>query len=94
LPGKRTDIVTSINRAAETVVLMARDLLVSAVRTERQRRQNLATGGETPSPVSFFLLRPASAGREVLPVVTKATEKVGLATAANEFAAKASGFDW
>jgi hypothetical protein len=92
--GKRIDeLVTSINRAAETAVPMARDLLVSAVRGMNVNdAKKILTGGET-SVTSFFAEKTRDPlGVKFLPVVTKATEKVGLANKYNEFAAKASGF--
>jgi len=92
--GKRIDeLVTSINRAAETAVPMGRDLLVSAVRGMNVNdAKKILTGGET-SVTSFFAEKTRDPlGVKFLPVVTKATEKVGLANKYNEFAAKASGF--
>ncbi len=91
--GKRIDeLVTSMNRAAETAVPMAKDLLVNAVKTMSVTdAKNILTGGET-SVTNFFAERTRSplAGK-FLPVVTKATEKVGLADKYNQIAAKASG---
>ncbi len=92
--GKRIDeLVTSMNRAAETAVPMAKDMLVSAVKAMNVNdAKNILTGGET-SVTSFFSEKTrAPLGVKFLPVVTQATEKVGLATKYNEVAAKASGF--
>jgi hypothetical protein len=92
--GKRIDeLVTSMNRAAETAVPMARDMLVSAVKAMNVTdAKNILTGGET-SVTSFFSEKTRSPlGVKFLPVVTQATEKVGLATKYNEFASKAAGF--
>jgi hypothetical protein len=92
--GKRIDeLVMSLNRAAEAAVPMGRDLLVSAVRSMNVNdAKKILTGGET-SVTNFFAEKTrAPLGVKFLPVVTQATEKVGLANKYNEFAAKASGF--
>jgi Protein of unknown function (DUF4197) len=92
--GKPIDeLVTSINRAAEAAVPMGKDLLVSAVRGMNVTdAKNILTGGET-SVTNFFSEKTrAPLGVKFLPVVTQATEKVGLAKKYNEFAGKASGF--
>lgn len=92
--GKRIDeLVTSINRAAEAAVPMGKDLLVSAVRSMNVNdAKNILQGGET-SVTNFFAEKTRSPlGVKFLPVVTKATAKVGLANKYNEFAGKAAGF--
>lgn len=92
--GKRIDeLVTSINRAAEAAVPMGKDLLVSAVRSMNVNdAKNILQGGET-SVTNFFAEKTrAPLGVKFLPVVTKATAKVGLANKYNEFAGKAAGF--
>ena len=92
--GKRIDeLTTAINRAAEAAVPMGKDLLVGAVRSMNVNdAKNILTGGET-SVTSFFAEKTRSPLRiQFLPVVTKATEKIGLAGKYNEFAGKAAGF--
>ena len=92
--GKRIDeLVTSINRAAETAVPMGKDLLVGAVRAMTvSDAKNILQGGET-SVTRFFAEKTRSPlNVKFLPVVTRATEKVGLASQYNEVAGKASGF--
>ena len=92
--GKRIDeLVISINRAAEAAVPMGKDLLVSAVRGMNVAdAKKILAGGET-SVTSFFAEKTrVSLGLKILPVVSKATEKVGLANKYNEFAGKAAGF--
>ncbi len=92
--GKRIDeLVTSINRAAEAAVPMGKDLLVNAVRSMNVNdAKNILQGGET-SVTSFFAEKTRTPlGEKFLPVVTRATEKVGLANKYNEFAGKAAGF--
>ncbi len=90
--GARFDeLVTSINRAAEAAVPQAKDLLVNAVKNMNvQEAKNILSGGAT-SVTDFFAekTRAPLEGR-FLPVVTKATEKVGLAAQYNELAGKAS----
>ena len=91
--GKRIDeLTTAINRAAETAVPMGRDLLVSAVRSMNVNdAKNILTGGET-SVTGFFAEKTRTPlGIKFLPVVTQATQKVGLASQYNEFAGKAAG---
>ena len=92
--GKRIDeLVTAINRAAEAAVPMGKDLLVSAVRSMTVNdAKNILQGGET-SVTSFFAEKTrAPLGIKFLPVVTQATEKVGLVNKYNEVASKAAGF--
>ncbi len=92
--GKRIDeLVTSLNRAAEAAVPMGRDLLVSAVRAMNVNdAKNILQGGETSVSTFFAEKTRAPLGVRFLPVVTQATEKVGLANKYNEFAGKAAGF--
>ena len=92
--GKRIDeLVTSLNRAAEAAVPMGRDLLVSAVRAMNVNdAKNILQGGETSVSTFFAEKTRAPLGVRFLPVVTQATEKVGLAKKYNEFAGKAAGF--
>jgi hypothetical protein len=91
--GKRIDeLVTSMNRAAESAVPMAKDLLVGAVNSMTVTdAKNILTGGET-SVTNFFAEKTRTPlGAKFLPVVTKATEKVGLAEKYNSVAGKAAG---
>ena len=91
--GQRIDeLVTAINRAAEAAIPMGQDLLINVVRSMNVNdAKNILTGGET-SVTSFFVDKTrAPLGVKFLPIVTKATEKVGLANKYNEFAGKAAG---
>ena len=92
--GQRIDeLVTAINRAAEAAVPMGKDLLVGAVRAMSVNdAKKILTGGETSVTTFFAEKTRAPLGVKFLPVVTKATEKVGLANQYNEFAGKAAGF--
>ena len=87
------ELVTSMNRAAESAVPMAKDMLVGAVKTMSVTdAKNILTGGDT-SVTDFFATRTRSPlGVKFLPIVTKATEKVGLAAKYNAVAGKAAGF--
>ena len=91
--GKRVDeLVTSMNRAAEAAVPMAKDLLVSAVKSMSVTdAKKILSGGDT-SVTGFFVEKTREPlGVKFLPVVTKAIEKVGLAAKYNAVAAKAAG---
>ncbi len=92
--GKRIDeLVVSINRAAEAAVPMGKDLLVGAVRAMNVNdAKKILSGGETSVTAFFAEKTRAPLGLKFLPVVTQATEKVGLARQYNEFAGKAAGF--
>jgi hypothetical protein len=91
--GQQLDeLELAMNRAAEAAVPMAKDLLVNAVKTMTvSDARNILAGGET-SVTAFFAqkTRDPLAAR-FLPVVTRATEKVGLAEKYNRVAGKAAG---
>ena len=92
--GKRIEeLETSINRAAEAAVPMGKDLLVSAVRSMSvSDAKKILTGGDR-SVTQFFAEKTRTPlGEKFLPVVTEATQKVGLAQQYNTFAGKAAGF--
>lgn len=92
--GKRIEeLETSINRAAEAAVPMGKELLVNAVRAMSvQDAKNILTGGDR-SVTQFFADKTRTPlGEKFLPVVTEATQKVGLAQQYNAFAGKAAGF--
>jgi hypothetical protein len=92
--GKKVDeLVTSMNRAAETAVPMARDLLVGAVKTMSVKdAKNILTGGDN-SVTNFFAEKTrAPLNTKFLPVVTRATEKVGMAEKYNNVVGKVAGF--
>lgn len=86
------ELVTAMNRAAEAAVPMAKDLLVKAVKGMNVTdAKNILSGG-SDSVTKFF----ADKTREplavtFLPIVTQATEKVGLAAKYNAIAGKAAG---
>ena len=90
--GVLDDLVTSMNRAAEAAVPQARDMLVNAVKGMGVEDAKKILGGGDTSVTQFFAEKTRSPleGR-FLPVVTKATEKVGLANQYNDIAGKAVG---
>ena len=92
--GARIDeLVTALNRAAEAAIPMGKDLLVSTVRAMNiNDAKNILQGGQDSVTRFFAEKTRAPLGLKFLPVVTQATEKVGLANKYNEFAGKAAGF--
>lgn len=86
------ELVTSMNRAAEAAVPMGRDLLLGAVKSMSVTdAKNILTGGED-SVTRFFAERTrAPLSDKFLPIVTRATDKVGLAQRYNAVAGKAAG---
>ena len=92
--GRRIDeLTTSINRAAEEAVPLGKDLLVGAVRAMNVNdAKNILTGGNNSATAFFAEKTRANLGRKFLPIVTRATEKVGLAQQYNEFAGKVASF--
>ena len=54
--------------------------------------KNILTGGDTSVTAFFAEKTRAPLGERFLPVVTQATEKVGLTQQYNSFAGKAAGF--
>jgi Protein of unknown function (DUF4197) len=90
--GMVDELVTAMNRAAETAVPMGKTLLVNAVKNMSVTdAKKILTGGDT-SVTQFFAekTRTPLTGT-FLPVVTKATSKVGLAKKYGTFAGKAAG---
>ena len=91
--GQQLDeLEVAMNRAAEAAVPLARDLLTNAVKSMSvSDAKNILAGGDT-SVTDFFAekTRTPLAGR-FLPVVSRATEKVGLAEKYNRVAGKAAG---
>ena len=91
--GKRVDeLVTAMNRAAETAVPLANDLLVGALKSMSVTDAKKILSGGATSVTEFFAQKtrdPLSI--QFLPVVTEATEKVGLAEKYNRVAGQAAG---
>lgn len=91
--SKRVDeLVTSMNRAAEAAVPMGKNLLVGAVKNMSVDDAKKILAGGDNSVTQFFAEKTREPlGAQFLPVVTKATEKVGLAEKYNKVAGKAAG---
>ncbi|MDO9195515.1 DUF4197 domain-containing protein [Rhodoferax sp.] len=87
--GRIDELVIAMNRAAEAAVPMAKDLLVGAVRSMNVTdAKKILVGGDT-SVTSFFTEKTRSPlSVKFLPVVTKATAKVGLAEKYNQLAGR------
>lgn len=92
--GSQVDeLEVAMNRAAESAMPLAKDLLVKAVRNMSVTdAKNILAGGDT-SVTEFFAgkTRQPLSG-QFLPVVQKATAKVGLAAKYDRVAGKAAGF--
>jgi hypothetical protein len=92
--GKYADeLVTTMNRAAETAVVEAKPLLVNAVKSMSvQDAKGILTGGEDAATQYFKRSTSAALSGKFLPIVKKATQKVKLADKYNEFAGKGAKF--
>ena len=90
--GQRLDeLVTSMNRAAEAAVLLATGLLVEAVKNmSLEDARKILQGGETSATDFFAEKTQMPLSQKFLPVVTQATEKVGLAEKYNQLAGRAA----
>jgi hypothetical protein len=90
--GQRLDeLITAMNRAAEAAVPLARDLLVDAVRSMNMTdAKKILNGGDTAATSFFAEKTRAPLGQKFLPVVTQATEQVGLADKYNQIVGKAA----
>jgi len=86
------ELEVAMNRAAESAVPLARDLLVNAVKNiSVGDAKRILTGGDT-SVTEFFADKTREPlGGRFLPVVKQATAKVGLADKYDRIASKASG---
>lgn len=92
--GARIDeLVTSMNRAAEQAVPLAKNLIVKTVEAiSVNDAKNILSGGEGAATKFFAEKTRAPLGVQFLPLVTKATEKVGLAEKYNSLAGKLQQF--
>lgn len=91
---KRVDeLVTSMNRAAERAVPLARSLLVDSARKISVEDAIRIVRGSATSVTEYFAGKTREPlGVKFLPIVTEATQKVSLAARYNSFAEKAVGF--
>jgi len=92
--GKYADeLVTTMNRAAESAVIEAKPLLVNAVKNMSvQDAKAVLTGGEDAATQYFKRTTSGPLTEKFLPIVTKATQKVKLADKYNQFAGKGAKF--
>lgn len=89
--GRIDELVTAMNRAAEAAVPLAKDLLVGAVRSMNVTdAKKILVGGDTAMTAFFAEKTRSPLSVKFLPVVTKATAKVGLAEKYNQVAGKAA----
>jgi hypothetical protein len=83
----------AINRAAEAAVPEAKTLLVGAVKSMSvQDAKGILTGGDEAATDYFKRKTEAPLTQKFLPIVTQATDKVGLAQTYNRFAGQAAQF--
>ncbi len=78
--GKKVDeLVLAMNRAAESAVPMAKDLLVDAVKAMSVAdAKSILQGGNTAATQYFSSKTREPLGAQFLPIITQATAKVGL----------------
>jgi Protein of unknown function (DUF4197) len=83
------ELVLSMNRAAEAAVPEARQLFIDSVRKMTvQDAKGILAGGETSGTEYFQRTTKDQLRKRFLPIVKKATEKVGVAQRYNEYAEK------
>jgi hypothetical protein len=83
------ELVTAMNRAAEQAVPEAKALLVGAIKSMSvQDAKGILTGGDTAATEYFRKTTSGQLTQKFLPIVTKATAKVGLAEKYNNLAGK------
>jgi hypothetical protein len=86
------ELIVAMNRAAEQAVPEARQLLLDAVRKMSVRdAKGLLTGGNTAATDYFRRTTRTPLHARLLPIVRRATGKVGLAQAYKRYAGKAAG---
>ncbi|MGZ5180416.1 MAG: DUF4197 domain-containing protein [Ramlibacter sp.] len=87
------DLEVAINRAAESAVPLAKNLLVNAVKSMSVTdARNILAGGDT-SVTRFFADKTRTPlAAQFLPAVRQATAKVGLAAKYDQIAGRAAGF--
>ena len=93
MQGQVDELELAINRAAEAAVPEAKALLVNAVRNMSvQDAKGILTGGDTAATEYFRKSTSAALTQKFLPIVTKATSKVGLAEKYNQLAGRGAQF--
>jgi len=85
------ELVTTMNRAAEAAVPEAKSLLVAAVKSiSVGDARRIVTGGDDSVTRFFADKTRAPLGERFLPIVTRHTERLGLAVQFNAVAGKAA----
>ena len=92
--GKYADeLITTMNRAAESAVVEAKPLLVNAVKNMSVQDAKAILGGGDDAATQYFKRTTSEPlARKFLPIVAKATQKVKLADKYKEFAGKGAKF--
>ena len=92
--GKQADdLVLSMNRAAETAVVEAKPLLIDAVKKmSGEDARRILTGGDTAATEYFKRNTQSPLAKRFLPIVKRATDKVGLAQQYNAIAGQGVAF--
>lgn len=92
--GKQADeLVLSMNRAAEAAVPEAKSLLSDSIKKMTvQDAKGILQGGDTSATDYFRRTTQAQLTQRFLPIVKKATDRVGLAAQYNGLAGRASQF--
>jgi hypothetical protein len=87
------DLVLAMNRAAEAAVPEAKALLVDAVKKMSvQDAKGILTGGDTAATDYFRRTTQGQLTQRFLPIVKKATDRVGLAQQYNSLAGQGASF--
>ena len=87
---KLDELVLGMNRAAESAMPLAKDMLVGAVKSMSvSDAKTILTGGSTSATEYFNHKTREPLGQKFLPVITQATAKVGLTAQYNAVASKA-----
>jgi len=83
------ELVTAMNRAAEQAVPEAKSLLLGAIKNMSvQDAKGILTGGDTAATEYFRKTTSSQLTAKFLPIVTRATAKVGLAEKYNKLASR------
>jgi len=87
------ELILAMNRAAEAAVPEARALFVQSVKKMTvQDAKGILQGGDTAGTAYFRRTTEADLRKRFLPIVRKATAKVGVAQQYNEYAEKGAAF--
>jgi len=92
--GKHADeLILTLNRAAEAAVPEAKQLFIDAVRRMSvQDAKGILQGGDTAGTEYFRRSTQAELRKRFLPIVKRATAKVGLARQYNRYAEEGAAF--